>query len=289
MTARTRRYGIFVPTQSYGTFSAISVNFCVDYSQIQMSIKILSVVWQGFPLGGSELLAMLALADWSDDTGRCWPSMASIAKKTRLSRSQAQRVVHRLINDRFVAVTGNAAGGAPGSTRQYQINVSMLTGHMDATGSTHATGRTYAQEGSHSCAETGRTDATQTIIEPSITIISVEQAQPALVGKSQKAGKTTFGKFIESCKAKGEKLIPDDDPVLEYAETVGIDDEMLAIAWVEFKSYWLVGDGSAKRRVDWRRTFLNAVKQNRARLWFIREGEPAVWTTVGEQARRASA
>src|SRR3569623_1789417 len=72
-----------------------------------MSVKALSLVWESFPAGGAELLAMLALADWSDDEGRCWPAMAAIARKTRLSRSQAQRIVHQLIADGFLSVTGN--------------------------------------------------------------------------------------------------------------------------------------------------------------------------------------
>src|SRR3569623_593310 len=86
-----------------------------------MSVKALSLVWESFPAGGSELLAMLAMADRSADEGRCWPSMASIARNTRLSRSQAQRIVHQLIADGFLSVTGNETGGAPDSTRQYKI------------------------------------------------------------------------------------------------------------------------------------------------------------------------
>lgn len=135
----------------------------------------MSLVWESYPGGGSDLLALLALADWSDDNGRCYPSMAAIARKTRLSRSQSQRVVHQLIEAGFVAVVGNETGGAPGSTRQYRINLSMLTGSMDATGSAHATGRTHAQEGSHGCGETGSAHATQTVIEPSITVSTGEQ------------------------------------------------------------------------------------------------------------------
>lgn len=140
-----------------------------------MAVRILSQVWDGYPGGGSDLLALLALADWSDDDGRCWPSIAAIARKTRLSRSQAQRVVHRLIETGAVSVTGNTTGGAPGATRQYRINLSALTasvatpstGRTDATGSVHATGRTHALEGSHPCGETGSTHATQTVSEPS--------------------------------------------------------------------------------------------------------------------------
>ncbi len=141
-----------------------------------MAVRVIAKVWDGYPGGGSELLAMLALADWSDDEGRCWPSMAAISKKTRLSRSQAQRVVHGLIDTDYLRVTGNETGGAPGSTRQYQINLAALTGRMDATGSAGATGRMGAQEGSHGCAERGRMGATQTVIEPSITVSRAAQA-----------------------------------------------------------------------------------------------------------------
>lgn len=142
-----------------------------------MSVRVISAVWDSFPgAGGSELLVMLALADWSDDEGRCWPSMDAIAHKARLSRSQAQRIAHRLIRDEFLQVTGNDAGGAPGMTRRYQINLRALTGRTDATptgrthatGSADATGRTDARDGSHPCDETGRTGATQTVSEPSV-------------------------------------------------------------------------------------------------------------------------
>lgn len=134
-----------------------------------MSVRVMSRVWDDFPGGGSQLLALLALADWSDDDGRCYPSIAAIAKKARLSRSQAQRLVHSLINQGFVAVTGNQDGGAPGYTRKYKINLERLTNREDATptGSANATGRTHAQDGSHPCGSTGRMGATQTVIETS--------------------------------------------------------------------------------------------------------------------------
>ncbi len=251
-----------------------------------MAVRVLSMVWDGYPGGGSDLLALLALADWSDDDGRCWPSMAAIAKKTRLSRSQAQRIVHQLIEDGFLAVTGNETGGAPGSTRQYQINLPKLTGRMDATGSAHATGRTYAQEGSHGCAETGRTHATQTVIEPSLTVNKSEQARSRTRQGRKKSEKITLAEFIEACKASDEQAIPADDPIFEYAKKVGIDEEMLAVAWAEFKAAFLT---TGKQQNDWRAHFRNAVRRNWYKLWYLKEGEPAGWTTAGEQARRNAA
>jgi hypothetical protein len=103
--------------------------------------------------------------------------------------------------------------------------------------------------------------------------------------KSKKAG-ITLKTFIEQCQACSVKPVPDDDPIFDYAEKVGIESEMLAIAWREFKSYWLP---TQNRKKDWPGTFRNAVRQNRAGLWYLKEGEPARWTTAGEQARRAAA
>ena len=148
-----------------------------------MSIRIMSRVWDSYPGGGTELLALLALADWSDDNGRCYPSMAAIAKKIRLSSSQSRRVVHSLIDAGFVSVIGNENGGAPGASRKYQISIEQLTASTDARGSVDARGSTHARDGLHGCAETASTDASQTVIEPSLTVSGSlpsgkERAQP---------------------------------------------------------------------------------------------------------------
>lgn len=128
-----------------------------------MSVRIMSMVWSGFPGSGSELLVCLALADWSDDDGRCWPSMTAIAKKCRLSRSQAIRVTHHLIDRGLLVVEGNAHGGAPGSTKRYRIVGERMTGSADATGSVDATGSTDATRRVAPMRQTGSAHATQTI------------------------------------------------------------------------------------------------------------------------------
>jgi hypothetical protein len=122
---------------------------------------------------------------------------------------------------------------------------------------------------------------------------ATEHPSPVVEGlfpdSSKKKAATTLRAFIDSCRTSREKPIPENDPVFTYAESVGIAREMIAVAWGEFKRYWLDGEGKAKRRTDWRETFRNAIRQNRAGLWFLREGEQAKWTTAGEQARRAAA
>lgn len=136
----------------------------------------MSLVWERYPGGGSELLALLALADWSDDNGRCYPSIASISRKIRLTPRHAQRIVHQLIEAGFISVVGNEFGGKPGATRQYRINLSSLTG--DA----HDTGDAEDVDGCHGRRETGDAHVTQTVIEPPRTV-SGSNSDELLVGK----------------------------------------------------------------------------------------------------------
>lgn len=92
-----------------------------------MSIKVTSWVWEAFPASGSELLAMLALADWGNDAGdSIYPSIRAVADKVRVSESQARRILRKFEKDGFIAVVGNHAGGKPGATRQYILNVELL-------------------------------------------------------------------------------------------------------------------------------------------------------------------
>lgn len=138
-----------------------------------MSVRVMALVWERFPSGGTALLALLALADWANDDGEnCHPSIASISRKIRTSESQARRVVHGLIQDGWLQVIGNEFGGAPKATRQYRIDIAKLeqTPGAYARGSAGARGGMGARDGSHPCAETGRIAMTpEPSVEPSLT------------------------------------------------------------------------------------------------------------------------
>jgi hypothetical protein len=64
-----------------------------------MSIDVMSQVWKHSMLkDGRELLTLLALADWADDNGGCYPSYDTIAKKVRVKkRTHAIKIVKDLI------------------------------------------------------------------------------------------------------------------------------------------------------------------------------------------------
>jgi hypothetical protein len=62
-----------------------------------VSIKVMNWVWEHSTAKGSELLLLLAIADTADDRGRnAFPSISTLAGKTRMSRRTVQRLVVKL-------------------------------------------------------------------------------------------------------------------------------------------------------------------------------------------------
>ncbi|SFD17349.1 Helix-turn-helix domain-containing protein [Salipiger profundus] len=78
----------------------------------------MSQVWASGPQDRCELLVLLALADFSDHEGRCWPSMKVLAAKARTSERGAQKIVARLVEAGWLEIK---TGGGRGGTNVYRI------------------------------------------------------------------------------------------------------------------------------------------------------------------------
>lgn len=61
-----------------------------------MSIEIMSRVWRIAPYSGGTLLVLLALADYADDYGICWPSQTDVAARARLTERQLRTTLRKL-------------------------------------------------------------------------------------------------------------------------------------------------------------------------------------------------
>lgn len=61
-----------------------------------MSIAVMSRVWDKSAQKGSALILLLALADFSNDEGICWPSVETLAHKARITSRQAQNLIGAL-------------------------------------------------------------------------------------------------------------------------------------------------------------------------------------------------
>ncbi len=89
-----------------------------------MSIKWMSAVWESGPEDKAELIVLLALADFANDAGDCWPSMPTIGRKARMSERNARRVIRKLEDDGYIQTV---AGGGRYGCSQYRINPDKMS------------------------------------------------------------------------------------------------------------------------------------------------------------------
>lgn len=60
-----------------------------------MSIRLMNLAWQA-GITSTQKLVLLALADWCNDDGICWPSIAKLSAKTSLSERGLRKVLRNL-------------------------------------------------------------------------------------------------------------------------------------------------------------------------------------------------
>jgi hypothetical protein len=83
-----------------------------------VSIKIMAQVWADGPTDKAQLLVLLALADFADDSGNCWPSVAAVGQKARMSERNARRIIRDLEEAGFLSVV---TGGGRFGCSQYVV------------------------------------------------------------------------------------------------------------------------------------------------------------------------
>jgi hypothetical protein len=90
-----------------------------------VSIRVMNAVWEHSAQTGSALLMLLALADFADDAGSAFPSVARLAKKTRITERQAWSLIRKLKMKGELAID---VGGGRGRTNRYRV---CLNNHLE--------------------------------------------------------------------------------------------------------------------------------------------------------------
>src|ERR1700751_4032444 len=101
---------------------------------IQVMTSVMTSVWDDLRTQAhSELLVLLALADWANDEGDCWPTISALATKARLSERAVQQILGRL------TATGRIRriqGGGRGRANRYQV-VTARNGASETVNAIH--------------------------------------------------------------------------------------------------------------------------------------------------------
>jgi hypothetical protein len=88
-----------------------------------MSIRVMSVIWDRAPYDGGTLIVLLALGDYCNDEGECFPNICSIARKARLGERQVHNILRDLKNDGVISIQ---KGGGRGVSNRYRIHTETL-------------------------------------------------------------------------------------------------------------------------------------------------------------------
>lgn len=76
-----------------------------------MSIRLMTAVWEREDLSATHKLVLLALADWANDEGLCWPSINRLSIKTSMAGRSIQRLIRQLEEMGFIRREETAGKG----------------------------------------------------------------------------------------------------------------------------------------------------------------------------------
>lgn len=134
-----------------------------------MSIAVMNAVWTHAPVQSGEFTVLLALADFADENGSCFPSIATLAAKARLKDRQAQNCLRALTDAGFVRIE---RGAGPRGCNRYVVDVDAIEAQsirrQDAAGGANIAPPQSATEEVQPSASGGAMECTQTIIEPPV-------------------------------------------------------------------------------------------------------------------------
>ena len=85
-----------------------------------MSIEVMSAVWKHAKVSGSALLVLLALADYANENGICWPGVAALAEKARVSERYVRELLGELERVGYIV---REIGAGPYGVNTYKILV----------------------------------------------------------------------------------------------------------------------------------------------------------------------
>ena len=90
-----------------------------------MSVRTMARVWAESQLAGTDLLMLLAIADFADDEGNAYPAVGTLASKCRMSARNANYILTALQASGELRVLKNEG---PKGTNRYRIMLAQL-GH----------------------------------------------------------------------------------------------------------------------------------------------------------------
>lgn len=102
---------------------------------------------------------------------------------------------------------------------------------------------------------------------------------------SEKAKMITLQTFLNQCEERQERPLRNYQPLWDYAAKVKLEQDLIGLAWEVFKGKFIGAEVKQKKYTNWRLTFLNYLKGNYLKLWYVDENGSYQLTQAGKQAQ----
>ncbi len=206
-----------------------------------MSILKMAEVWKLAKVEGGELLVLLALADFADDDGLCWPSVATIAEKSRLTERGTRGIIRRLEQKGFLS--SEISRGGKGSSNRYYVMPNPEP-------------------------PSGLTDSNP---EPP-SGLNLPNPEPDCI----KPGTVVPPNLKRTINSKNGSRLSEDwalpQPWGTWALQQGLDDSEVRRQSEIFHDYWIGVPGQRGVKLDWQATWRNWIRSSKARGAFTNGG-----------------
>ncbi len=205
-----------------------------------MSVRTMARVWDLSQHAGTDLLTLLAIADFADDEGNAYPSVGTLATKCRMKPRRMHYILKILRGSGELEVK---TGGGPRGTNRYRITV-------QASGVQRSAG-VHSDAGVQPSARGGALQRTKPLhysaSKPSLTIKNHQKRNSRDLGRDLLAEIseelfTDFAKLRKTQKAPITKTVV--NGLRREADKAGITLEQVITmccerGWRSFKADWL--------------------------------------------------
>lgn len=235
---------------------------------------------------------LISLADQANDQGVCWPSVQTLSDRTCYSDRAVQKALRWLTDQGLLDVEIGACRANRYTLRLERYKPTQLPADADCRGEPDSPlnvahpRTTFTPPPNHVHPNLKRTVSNTPPIPPDggqLQSCDAGGGIQASGSSSRQGAGITLKSWIEGLRELGEKPIPPNHPIFDYAELVGLSELMITLHWRVFKARHLE---SGKCQRDWRRKLSDSIKGNWYRLWYAGNGGKMALTTAGIQAQR---
>jgi hypothetical protein len=221
-----------------------------------VSVRTTATVWDYSQQSGPHLLLMLAIADFSDDEGRSFPAVATLAQKCRMKPRNAQTLLAALKASGELEVN---EGEGPRGTNLFRIRLDRLKASAASGGVQAFAGGVQELAGVQSLAR-GVQELAPRGANLRTPLIKGNRHEPVEAHKARQRTPDGVASTPRATRLPADWQLPEDWRVWCVENRPGLDPDTTAEA---FRDYWHAKPGKDACKLDWLATWRNWCRNQR--------------------------